>query len=422
MLNEASIQAVDASRLNDHFRKPLYDSYCFSNIPNLVFDLLTGQKTSAMPLDVLGDLPQSCDNVILLYVDAFGWRFFERYAEKYPFLKRIIEQGVVSKITSQFPSTTAAHMGTVHTGTPVGEHGIYEWFYYEPLLDRMISPLIFSYAGDEESGTLKLPPRVKLHHLFGQMPIYTRLKHAGVNSYVFQSAEFTPSPFSYAVFSDAKVIPFKSFSQGLVDLASAVTKASGKSYFYYYFETIDTLGHRFGVNSKQFDAEVDTFFTALERLLQPELTPNTLLLITADHGQVEVSPKTTVYLNQAAPTLRNFIRRNDEGGLLVPAGSARDIFLHIEPQFLDEAFALLTDLPQLQGKAEVYRTADLIAQGYFGGASEHFLNRIADLVVLPYAGESVWWYQAGRFEQPFWGHHGGLTPQELHIPLLAMAY
>jgi hypothetical protein len=51
--------------------------------------------------------------------------------------------------------------------------------------------------------------------------------------------------------------------------------------------------------------------------------------------------------------------------------------------------------------------------------SERLLDRIADLVVLPYAGESVFWHEPGRFEQNYFGQHGGLTPGEIEIPLLA---
>jgi hypothetical protein len=65
---------------------------------------------------------------------------------------------------------------------------------------------------------------------------------------------------------------------------------------------------------------------------------------------------------------------------------------------------------------------DLIDAGFFGRQppSHAFLERVGNLVILPYRGETVWWYEKDRFEQRFYGHHGGLTPQEMEIPFLAL--
>ena len=90
MLNTASVNAVNGSQFSQRFVKPLYDSYCFSNIPQTIEFLLTGEGESGLPLDVLGNLPRKYDKVILFFVDAFGWHFFERYAEKYEFLKTML--------------------------------------------------------------------------------------------------------------------------------------------------------------------------------------------------------------------------------------------------------------------------------------------------------------------------------------------
>lgn len=70
------------------------------------------------------------DNVIVLFIDAFGWNLFDRYKDKYPFLKRFVAKGTASKITSQFPSTTAVHVTTMHSGKKAWEHGIPEYRHY----------------------------------------------------------------------------------------------------------------------------------------------------------------------------------------------------------------------------------------------------------------------------------------------------
>jgi predicted AlkP superfamily pyrophosphatase or phosphodiesterase len=106
--------------------------------------------------------------VFLFVVDGFGWRFLEAFQDA-PFLQWAEREGSITKLTSQFPSTTAAHLTTLHTGMPVGEHGIFEWIYYEPSLDTLIAPLLFSFAGTSERDTLK-PAGVKPRRLLPTSP------------------------------------------------------------------------------------------------------------------------------------------------------------------------------------------------------------------------------------------------------------
>ena len=80
----------------------------------------------------------------MILLDAFGRRFLERHAG-HPFLRRL----EVTEIASQFPSTTTAHVTTMHTGVPVGTHGLYEWNVYEPSLDEVIVPILYAPAGEK---------------------------------------------------------------------------------------------------------------------------------------------------------------------------------------------------------------------------------------------------------------------------------
>jgi hypothetical protein len=96
------------------------------------------------------------------------------------------------------------------------------------------------------------------------------------------------------------------------------------------------------------------------------------------------------------------------------------MFLYIREGMLDEAQAFLSH--RLEGTAEVVKTQWLIENGYFGQEiSKRLRERVGNLVILPYRYESVWWYEKKVFEQNFYGHHGGLTPQEMEIPLLSLA-
>jgi predicted AlkP superfamily pyrophosphatase or phosphodiesterase len=389
--------------LNQGFIKPRYDSGGFAGIPDRIKDSFASGKYDA---------------VILFLVDAFGWRFFERFQDA-PFIKRMAKHGKIEKLISQFPSTTAAHLTTIHTGWNVGQSGVYEWYYYEPQLDAIIAPLLFSYAGSEYREDLKStgihPPLLYPRGIF-----YPDLKRMGINPYVFGMREYTPSTYSNAVMAGAELRPFKTLSEALVNLGLLLEKESRPAYVHLYFDKIDSLCHEYGPTAPQTEAEIETFLLIteyyFERIFKGK--KKVLFLMTADHGAAEVDPKTTIYLN-AGPTfmgIERFIKTNRRGQLLVPAGSARDMFLYIEDSMLDEAQGFLAK--RLEGKAEVVKTESLIAEGYFGAqVSSRFRERAGNLVILPYRYESVWWYQKDKFEMRFYGHHGGLTPQEMETVL-----
>jgi hypothetical protein len=115
------------------------------------------------------------------------------------------------------------------------------------------------------------------------------------------------------------------------------------------------------------------------------------------------------------------LKTNRNGALLVPAGSARDMFLYIKDDLLEEAQSFLTT--RLEGKADVVKVESLIEEGYFGPEiSSRFRERVGNLVILPYAHESVWWYEKGKHEQLFYGHHGGLTPLEMETTLYSLEF
>lgn len=422
MINEKSIQTVERARFGPHFVAPQYESYCFANIPGTVNQLLGLQNDRTLPSDVLGNLPQQYNKVLVFYIDAFGWEMFTRALEKSPFLQRFATEGAVSKLTSQFPSTTAAHMTTIVTGQPVGESGVYEWFYYEPLLDEVIMPMLFSYAGPKIPNTLA-PTGLDPSLLYPQRTIHQDLQEHGIKSYVFQYAPYVGTPYSnFANAGTTELVPFRTVTEASTLLAKYVGEVTDKSYFFFYYDTVDAIGHDYGPASRQYAAELDTCLYALEQVFHQNVvgkTDATLLLVITDHGQVRIDPATTIYLNHELPEITPFIETNKQGKLITPAGSNRAYFLHVAEENHSQAIALLEN--KLRGKAEIRKVRELIAAGFFGKTiSETFLARVGDLVILPYPGESVWWYEKDRFENQYYGHHGGLTIAEMEIPFLAL--
>ena len=416
MINTASLQSLRKGGLHPSFRHPLYEGYAFSRLPQTMSHLLTGEGGNILPQEAFGGDAGPYDIVILLFIDGFGWKFFEEASSKFPFLQRIISEGTASAISSQFPSTTAAHVTSINTGLEVGQTGIYEWFYYEPLVGRVIAPLPFSFAGDHvQNGLCKtsLTPDALLPF----ETLYEQLARVGVKSFVLQHEAIAHSPYSKRMCRGAEVIPYRPFSEGLkkmVEICQA--PSSSPTYFFLYFGDIDAMGHRHGLESVEFQEAISRCWSDLEEHFCNKIQPGgkkIALCLTADHGMVPVNPEKTLYLNRLIPNITEFFPLDIRGKPIVPAGSCRDFFLHVK----EEKRAELEDLVRnkLKGIAEVCRVEDLMREGYFGkeAPSKRFKERVGDLVILPYVGESVWWYEKHHFEQHFFAAHGGLSKEEM---------
>jgi hypothetical protein len=419
VINERSLAAVRAARLPGGRVRPLYGSYCFSRIPGTLLGLFGDDTSGALPADVLPERDDAPPRVVAVLVDALGWAFVERFAEQSSLLARVREEGVVSQLTSQFPSTTTAHVTTLHTGQPVGEHGTYEWFIYEPSLDRIVCPLTAGFAGEAPGGLVAAG--ADLQALYPQADgLARRLARLGVAVNLVQPAATVGSPFTQLVCGGAPVHGVDSAREGAA-LAARLAQAEAPSFTLLYLDDFDEAGHTFGPGDPRAEAVLTDLLAHLEHELVGQLagTPGALVLLFADHGQVPADPERCVYVNEQCPELVPLLRRGADGRPLAPAGSARDLFLHVREGALDEAVGLLAEL--FGDDAWVVPTEQLAADGVFGpSVSARFRERVGDLVVLPRTGTEAWWLEPGRFEQKLRGHHGGLEPAEAETWLGAL--
>lgn len=419
MFNEHSVRAVDHATTSLGVL-PLHGSYCFSSIPSLIASLLTnGAVPSLMPLDVLGEGDPQAYKIVLFFIDAFGWRFYERFKDESSLLQEFRRKGTINKITSQFPSTTAAHVTTIHTGLPVAESGVLEWQYYEPAVDSLVVPLRFTYARAAEHGeTLRLDG-VEPQLIIPQPSIYHYLSSMGVGARVYQNSKYALSTYSSTIASGADICPFSSLEEGLESLSTHMLMDEGPGYYFFYTDVFDAAAHVYGPESLQAESVLTGVLDGVYDLFLKQVAgklPQSYCFITADHGQTEINPKTTYYVNELAPEILPVLERTDTGEFKGPSGSPRDMFLHVQDDEISWVGALLQD--KLQGIAQVVPTQELVAQGFFGAANGLISEKLGNLAVLPHEGCSAWWFEEGRFYNSFYGHHGGLTPDEMEIPLL----
>jgi predicted AlkP superfamily pyrophosphatase or phosphodiesterase len=422
MINPDSLQVTADLPFGQHFIRPAYGSYCFAHLPETVKRLFGLEGGQALPAAAL---PASSrfDSVILMLVDGFGWQLFERALAESAFLRQLVEDGVLSRLTSMFPSTTAAHVTCLNSGLPVAQSGVYEWFYYEPKVDQVIAPLLFSPAG-EKMRELLAQQGARPEDLFPQPTLYHQLERGRVNACTLVPLEYAHSSYNRHISRGAEILPYRTWSEALTNLGLLLEQTTERLYVMLYFPNLDSIAHLYGPHAIHLEREIDSFLVILELFFQQLRSAarrrKTLLLLTADHGEAPTDPATTVYLNHLLPRLAEHFRLTRKGEPILFGGSPRDLFLYVKAERLPETQALLSSA--LAGLAEVHLTQDLHRAGFFGPGklTDPLAGRLGNLVILPYHGQSVFWHIKDKFEQKFLGHHGGLSPQEMLIPLLVL--
>jgi predicted AlkP superfamily pyrophosphatase or phosphodiesterase len=403
---------------DEEFIYPFYEKYCFSNIPSTVLKFFGIKcKNPILPPEVYEGMEvEGCNKIVLLLIDGFGYKQWLECYKNYDFFNLFSQKGIVSPITSVFPSTTAAAVTTINTGLTPQEHALPEYVLYFREVDRIIQPLPFTYL--DESGQVKPLTDVSPRILRISRTIYQALKKAGIESFAFIDSSYAYGAYSTLAWKGSTIIPFINYSDLVVRLRKALEAKKGHAYFCLYIGDLDSIQHKYGPYTDEHHADVSVLSFLLKKELLEKIdrrvANETLLLITADHGQLNVSPQETIYLNRYRKLLNSF-QKSERNKPILPTGSPRDVFLHIEEK-VDEMCKFLSN--KLKGKARVIETRDAVTSGLFGRGRprKKFYERAGNVLVLPYKNYTIWYKFTKRKKFEFLGHHGGLSREEMLVP------
>ncbi len=409
---------LDGLEMGEEFVYPHYTGRSLLNLPASVCGLLGAPPLGARPLDaeLLDPLRDGVRQVLLVLIDGLGLGRLRRYLDEglAPVWKELLPEGLLAPLTSITPSTTAAALTTLWSGRSPAEHGViaYElWLKEYGVTANMILHAPISYNGDvgglSRAGfdpTSFLPVKTLGPHLGAH----------GVRSYAFMHRAIAASGLSAMHLAGVKTYGYRSPADLWVSLRDWSAAHEGeRAYAYAYWSDLDELAHRFGPDDERIGVEFDAFSHTFEKTFlaarrgRPQ--KDTLLIVTADHGLIYTP-------HEAHNDLRNHPRLVQMLHIL-PTGEHRLPILYIRPGY-EEAVREYVQA-SWPGQFFMLTPSQAVEAGLLGPGSVYprVWERLGDLILAP-RGNAYWWW--ADKENSMLGRHGGLSPQEMLIPLLAV--
>lgn len=335
------------------------------------------------------------DHVAVVLVDGMGSHLLGELAASAPLLASVLAGGTgrLTELACTFPSTTPTSLVSLGTGAQPGEHGILGFTLNVPGTEVVINHV--RWRDD--------PPPAAWQPLptwFG------RLRQVGIGARAVLPAAFIGSGLTDAAYRGADFRPAHPTDDYAQRVADELHAAPGLTYGYTH--ELDTAAHLFGIGSPAWH-EAAAHVDALLTRLVSTLPAGAVLLVTADHGGLNVPPDARVDLD-SDPRLA--------AGVRVVAGEPRVRYLHTEPGAAAAVRAAWRDA--LAGRAQIYSREEAVDAGLFGPVSPPHLARIGDVVVVCTGDAAV---LATDHEPPetarLIGFHGAATAAETAIPLIA---
>lgn len=339
----------------------------------------------------------AAQRVCVVLADGLGRNLLKQKSAHTPFLRSVIQAGqgeVPVWLDSAFPSTTAAALSSFGTGLPPGQHGMVGYDVLDPDQDKVVN-LLGNWDPGVDPETWQPFPTV-LERAAGEAEVTT-----------ISLPQFGDSPMTRAALRGGKFIPGTTAHARTTAAAEAMS-GSGPHLMYFYVNDLDKAGHRYGCQSEQWEHQLEELDATLKRL-NASLPAGTTILLTADHGMLDVPEQHRIDYS-ADPALIEGVRHT--------AGEPRMVHLYLEehanPERLLDAWRA-----RFGGRIWPFTRQQALSAGLFGPVRPAVEGRIGDLMIA--ARDSLALYDTRRSRPTAMevvGQHGSLTKAEREVPLL----
>ena len=331
-------------------------------------------------------LQQDYQIVVLWVMDGMGVDMLKHNLSEKSFLRK----HMVEEISSVFPPTTTAATTSVYTGLTPQEHGWAGWQCYFKEYEKNIELFLNRdfYSGknlDADVGQEFLENK----KLFQQINEQGKYKAYGVSQF----------------WGGHNINDLNDICNKIVELS----KGKDKKFILAYYKEPDATMHRTGCYSEKTNTQIKSIDRHVEALAKK--LKNTLLIITADHGLIDVEEDVRL---EKIKEINDCLR-------LPPAIEPRAVAFYIKEEKKEQ---FEKEFNKRFGNDFILMTSEeYLRQGYAGEGEMHpkFREFLGDYMALA-TGNRILQYQtedgisSEKFD--FKAHHAGLTEKEMIIPLI----
>ena len=355
-------------------------------------------------------------NLVLILADGVGGDFIERISPG-GFLSR----HRAATLTSVCPTTTACAIPTLMTGLPPAAHGLTGWNVYLDEINAVTAVLPLKAQGFHLSGG---GSPIDPESLFCYPKIYQRLTH---ESHVVTPVKIAGSAFSRTHATGATAHPYHPVAHPFFEalpfcrrnrdffgtLRRVCHEPAPRKFVYGYWPDFDHTAHGTGVFSPAAVKQFLDFEARLEQFINTLRGTDTLVLLTADHGFLDSPVDRQIHLDDHV-ALGAMLRHP-------VCGERRFAYCYLKPgteaDFEDYVATVFS------GRAEAWSRAKLLDEQWLGPGpiSSRLAARLGDYVL---AMKDDWTFVDHEPDQkpiPMIGVHGGLSRQEMLVPLCVMS-
>lgn len=343
--------------------------------------------------------------IIFLFVDGLGWLNMQHVSRQNPRVANFLSSAACWPLTSVSPSTTSSASASFLTALPPAMHGVLGFLMYFPEYQRVFNMLTFQSptVRGEELTQFGFRPE----DYFESPTVLALLDRAGINANAYTYAGYAGSGLSRLLYCHQQPHPYVA----LGDLFSRVLQqiqGPSRQFQLLYWSNLDTVAHNTGACSEAFAIELSLLIALLRDEIFPRLDEDTAFIICADHGHIDGNDNEAIDLS-SIPGLLDLFR-------MVPAGEGRETHLFIRSGEVEHARELL----EIAGHMQVFTREAFLDSGLLGGypTRPEIQERLGDLVVFPHGSRRTLFPYEPRPHTAMIGRHGGLSPEEMLVPLL----